>query len=331
MSNPDTTEHTFDNVSQSRAGHDEAPVAESTPPEIHRPARPGDAELALACQLRSAAAYLAEHAEKSAAVLLLNRAEVLLLHRALRVQQSLPARQLPFTEEELDPTQVFQKTISEDLTDAQVSALRAALGPCFEFELPGMTPQRRRETVAALWRLERALLAEATSVRRPWPHRKKLGFVAATIAVMLFGGIVIASAIRFRHRWTRPNLALHKPVRISSTLGGEFVDGTKLVNGDTSDVGFHTQSEVNPFAIIDLGQSQTISEIVVHNRKDCCQERAIPLRIEVSDDGSKYLTVAERNENFETWIAKDLQTKGRYVRLRLDATSMFHLAEVEIY
>jgi hypothetical protein len=89
--------------------------------------------------------------------------------------------------------------------------------------------------------------------------------------------------------------------------------------------------EANPFVVIDLGKSKTFDKVVVYNRDDCCQERAVPLFIEVSEDGKKYHTIAERRENFDKWTARRLHTKGRFVKLRLAKTEYFHLSEVEIY
>ena len=82
---------------------------------------------------------------------------------------------------------------------------------------------------------------------------------------------------------------------------------------------------------IDLGKVQRISRVVVYNRADCCQERAVPLKIEVSKDGGQYRQVAERKEQFEKWKADFPPTDARYVRLTHLSAMAFHLSEVEVY
>jgi hypothetical protein len=70
----------------------------------------------------------------------------------------------------------------------------------------------------------------------------------------------------------------------------------------------------------------------VNNRADCCSERAVPLRIDVSADGTAFNTVAQRNEPFNPeWSAEFSSTKVRYVRLTNLSNTSFHLNEVEVY
>jgi hypothetical protein len=82
---------------------------------------------------------------------------------------------------------------------------------------------------------------------------------------------------------------------------------------------------------IDLGRAQRISRVVVYNRVDCCKERAVPMKIEVSKDGVQFRQVAERKEQFEKWKADFPSTDARYVRLIHLSAFAFHLSEVEVY
>jgi len=127
------------------------------------------------------------------------------------------------------------------------------------------------------------------------------------------------------------NLALDRPVTVSTQITTIGTDHHQLVDGDHTNLGFHTDNLPNQFAVIDLGSTKKFDKVVVYNRKDCCQERAIPLVIEVSDDGAHYQKLAERDEQFDVWAATKLRGKGRYVRLRLLSANPFHLSEVEIY
>jgi hypothetical protein len=71
--------------------------------------------------------------------------------------------------------------------------------------------------------------------------------------------------------------------------------------------------------------------VVVYNRADCCQERAVPLKIEISPDNRQFRQVAERKQQFEKWKADFPPSNARYVRLTDLNAAAFHLSEVEVY
>lgn len=130
----------------------------------------------------------------------------------------------------------------------------------------------------------------------------------------------------------RPNLALHRHVTVSSMHHVWGKDPSQLVDGNRAELGMHTLDGASQYATIDLGGTHRISRVVVYNRSDCCQERAVPLKIEVSEDGMQFRKVAERNESFEKeWKANFFPTKARYVRLTDLSTNFLHLNEVEVY
>jgi hypothetical protein len=104
-----------------------------------------------------------------------------------------------------------------------------------------------------------------------------------------------------------------------------------LVDGDPYTLGCHTEWGPNQFVTVDLGAPHAIQRVVVTNRRDCCQERAVPLLLEVSDDGRAFRPIAERQEPFRVWTASGLGAHGRYVQLRLAAPNILHLSEVEVY
>ena len=66
-------------------------------------------------------------------------------------------------------------------------------------------------------------------------------------------------------------------------------------------LGFHTNQAPNQNVTIDLGSVRRISRIVVYNRSDCCQERAVPLTLELSKDGKAFQVIEERHEPFDRW------------------------------
>lgn len=98
-----------------------------------------------------------------------------------------------------------------------------------------------------------------------------------------------------------------------------------------ANVFFHTRDENNPWVEFDLGRTQGFSHVVIENRGDCCQERAIPLIIETSDDHRRWLEIARRTDGFATWDASFfLLLQARYVRLRVPRRTVFHLQSVDI-
>ena len=69
---------------------------------------------------------------------------------------------------------------------------------------------------------------------------------------------------------------------------------------------------------------------VVVNRASY-RERALPLVIETGADGKTYREFARRKRVFEKWSATAPTVMARYVRLRVENETYFHLNEVSIY
>jgi hypothetical protein len=101
-------------------------------------------------------------------------------------------------------------------------------------------------------------------------------------------------------------------------------------DGNATDVFFHTQQEQNPFIEYDLGSQKQVRRVDVTNRSDCCQERAIPLLVELSDDRKQWREVARRAETFRSIKLSFAPTEARYVRLRAADDTWLHLEKVAI-
>ena len=110
--------------------------------------------------------------------------------------------------------------------------------------------------------------------------------IGAAALVLLAIAWLISGAIE--KKFAKPNIALGRPVAISSSVSPDAaLDHPLVVDGNRGNLGFHTENAPNQWVMIDLGSTKNISRVVVYNRVDCCQERAIPLRLEVSDDGTE--------------------------------------------
>jgi hypothetical protein len=94
---------------------------------------------------------------------------------------------------------------------------------------------------------------------------------------------------------------------------------------------FHTTAESEPAVTLDLKAEVPIAEVRVGNRLNCCQERAVPLAVEVSKDGQSWKRVGYRRLEFRTWTATFPRTPSRFVRLRVDRPSTLHLQTVSVY
>lgn len=169
----------------------------------------------------------------------------------------------------------------------------------------------RRTAWAGLARLEPTELAAQRATLLRW--LKVL--VVAMVAVAL-GGLGFHFS---RGAAVEPGLLGGKPVRTSSKLGHDPGNPRLL---------FHTLEEVSPWVEYDLLQPTQVQEVSVENRADCCDERALPLVIEGSDDQATWRELARRTEPFSRAVIPFPQVKTRYLRLRVDRRSFLHLEAI---
>jgi hypothetical protein len=103
-----------------------------------------------------------------------------------------------------------------------------------------------------------------------------------------------------------------------------------LCGSSVTDILFHTNEDDQPFIEYDLGAPRDIASVRVTNR-NILRERAVPLVLEVSDDGRQYRALARKDEAFDRWFQRFPRTKARFVRLRAARRTVLHLERVEIY
>jgi hypothetical protein len=154
------------------------------------------------------------------------------------------------------------------------------------------------------------------------------GIRISAIALTIVGLAVAVYATAVRQRLP-PNLAEGRSWKTSSTWA--ICDPAHLwCGGAGTAILFHTQEEQSPWAEMDLGSPRNISRVDIRNRIDCCQERAVPLIIEVSDDERNWNVVARQDDQFVEWTAKFPPKVARYLRLRVPRRTMLHVEYVGI-
>jgi hypothetical protein len=186
-----------------------------------------------------------------------------------------------------------------------------------------LSPARQREVTEHVRRVARSADRRLRANERPLRRLLARRWLRVGAAILLVVSAASAALIASRPE----NVALHRAVLVPHSLAG--YDPKRLVDGDRTKLGFHTEKAPNEVRI-DLGEPRRISRIVVSNRVDCCSERAVPLSIELEQSG-KFAEVARRDTVFQRWRVDLTPTTTRFVRLVSHNTEPFHLNEVEVY
>jgi hypothetical protein len=129
---------------------------------------------------------------------------------------------------------------------------------------------------------------------------------------------------------TQANLALGKPVRMSSQYPGPY----PAANGVDGNLGsmFHTQGEKNPWWQVDLQSSYALKSIVLHNRWASNADRARTIQVLLSQDGNAWTTIYRHNgTDFKDLTVDAGGRQARFVRVQLAETNYLHLMEVEVF
>jgi hypothetical protein len=297
------------------------------------PSQPGFVWYDVARQICDDVVKIGETGKGSWAVLLLDANAVELLTRAHLSRAGIPIGNGPLGEADWANARKVSavETAWSKLTTAQDATLTAMLGPDRDATIAKLSGEERDEFATGLhdlvMRMAEPLEVESNRLGRALFARwSRLVVVVAALALV----------VGFTGKWAskkfgRPNIALHAAVTTSSQFPGQGLDHTLLVDGDPDTLGFHTQEGGQQWAVIDLGKVQKFDKIVVYNRADGFEERAVPIKIEVGNDNVTYHQVAERKEVFDKWTVKGLHAEARYVRLKNTPPNYFHLGEVEIY
>jgi hypothetical protein len=293
--------------------------------------KPGFAWYDLARQFCDDGVTIEEHS--SATVALLACAAIGLLVRAHLARAGLQTGTGPLADSDWENARTVQ-TIAEawsQLTPAQASTLTAMLGPDRDATMARMTKSERISFATSMHRLVIRLAAPLDFEA----NRLKYALLARWLRIAALG-LVLSVVLAFAGSWmairfAKPNLARGSKVTVSSRYPGAGDNPDLLVDGNRENLGFHTDAGGQQWVVIDLGATRSFDKVVVYNRAEGQHARAVPLRLEVSDDNRNYTLLRERKETFDKWTAKGLHAKGRYLRLQNTPPKYFHLSEVEIY
>jgi hypothetical protein len=154
--------------------------------------------------------------------------------------------------------------------------------------------------------------------------------VSAGLAVVL-GCAVAAIAGQWMVRAPQPvDLTAGKPFTLSTKWADCHPENYEC-GGMPMRVAFHTVQDPSPWYMVDFGTPTTFSSATIINRQDMLMMRAIPLVLEVSDDGKTFTEVARRTEAFTTWSTSFPPRTARYFRVRIDRVSTLHLEAVRVH
>lgn len=174
----------------------------------------------------------------------------------------------------------------------------------------------------ALQSLEATVVEERALVRR---SQLTLATAAVAICLSIAVGSRVASA-----RFGPTDLAAGKPWTTSSTWAECHPEQNECGKFPTR-ILFHTHQQLSPWFQIDLQGPTTFSSATIVNRQDMAMPLALPLVLEVSDDGTTFREVIRQTGHFSVWQPTFAPQTARYFRLRVDRISTLHLESVKVH
>lgn len=218
------------------------------------------------------------------------------------------------------------------LSDSELARVRVVLAEQTFVDWAETEHSRRIADAELTRRFVNALLEERGTAREPGRAIARVYSQRAfrTLAVLLLlAALAICGSLAIVRSLRGPDLALGKPWSVSKKWADCHPEWRKCGDARTR-IFFHTKHQKQPWFLLDLGSETTVGRVEVENRDDCCQERALPLVVEVSDDKQAFREVARRTTPFDTWHATFPPLHARFVRLRVDGRNYLHLSRVSV-
>merc|ERR1712194_112563 len=141
-------------------------------------------------------------------------------------------------------------------------------------------------------------------------------------------------ACLYGHECAGSNVAQCKKAEQSSTFNGaaaiKATDGTESMT--------KTDCEEQPWWMVDLERRRDVSEVVVHNRRDCCMEELNGVKVELMDSFGNVLKEAQHDVMTDgiidnVWSTKFAQDNVRFVKVSNEVNgtcSSLALSEVHV-
>jgi hypothetical protein len=176
-------------------------------------------------------------------------------------------------------------------------------------------------------RARRSLAAARQPYRRFWWSALALA-VAAALSLLVMA-LLVASVVPPVRHWLFPRDVARNASWVASSA---FPGHPRAGVGPWSEGPFfvHTASEAHPWVAITLPRVARLRKIRIENRSDCCQEREIPLNVEIDDAGGSL--ICQRHAPFSTWTCYPKQpVRASTIRISLPAGGMLHLRKVAVF
>jgi hypothetical protein len=93
----------------------------------------------------------------------------------------------------------------------------------------------------------------------------------------------------------------------------------------------HTNTQLEPYLVVDLGAVRTIYRMDVWNRRDCCQSFLTGYRIDVAETASAWTSAVVSPSTALRPSTHEVRVRGRYVRLTIMGVAPLHPAEFEVF
>lgn len=169
-------------------------------------------------------------------------------------------------------------------------------------------------------------LPTRTPSQHKWVRRMRATAVGVALLVVVGKGAKAAFEL--------PNLALNKPVSVSSRHPAATTNESAVVDGTVSEsYGVHTSVDNPAWVMIDLQSAYAVQRVVIHNRRDGWSDDSLPLVLEVSLDATTFTPVGRKEGSFSPFNPWEVRLNGmctRYIRVRGDRRGFVALSEIEV-
>jgi len=175
--------------------------------------------------------------------------------------------------------------------------------------------------------VRQSMKEEAAPIRRLLLVTGALGF-ASVLGLSLVIGLLSWASPTVRSVFFPPDQAARASWQLSSSFPGLPASG--IGARSDGDLFFHTTEEMNPSVVLSFSRTVTVRRVRIHNREDCCQERALPLNVEsLGPDGEEML--CQRRAPFQSWTCHVPGVRTKSLRIRHPGFGTLHLKAIEVY